>query len=67
MRSGTEPVRLVIEIDRAEPLRGTVAEAGEPLCAFDGWTAFAAAVAGAVRRIDPRVGPPEGPSSTVGG
>lgn len=45
----------MIEIDRAEPLHGTVAEAGEPLCTFDGWTAFAAAVAGAVRRIDPRV------------
>jgi len=56
----------VIEIDRAEPLRGTVAEAGEPLCTFDGWTAFAAAVAGAVRRIDPYVASREGPSDGVG-
>jgi len=66
MRSEGDPVRIVVEIDRAEPLRGTLAEPEQPLRTFDGWTAFAAAVAAAVRRFASRLaerdaGPDEGP------
>ena len=51
MASEIDPVRIVVEISRAEPFRGTVAEAGRPPTSFNGWTAFAAAIAGVVRRI----------------
>jgi hypothetical protein len=52
MRSEIDRVRIVVEIDRAEPFRGTIAEPEQPLRTFDGWTAFAAAIAAVVRRFD---------------
>ena len=51
MVSETEPVRIIIEISRVEPFRGTIAECERPSQAFNGWTAFAAAMAAAVGRI----------------
>ena len=51
MTSDAEPVRITVEISRAEPLRGTIAERDRPVQAFNGWTAFAAAMAAIVGRI----------------
>ena len=51
MRPETESVRIVVEIGCAEPFRGTIAEAGQPLRSFNGWTAFAAAIAAVVARV----------------
>ena len=51
MVSESEPVCIIVEISRAEPFRGTVAERGGATQPFNGWTAFAAAVAAVVRRI----------------
>ena len=51
MASESQPVRVVVEITRAEPLRGTVSEHGQPVQPFSGWMAFAAAIATVVRRI----------------
>ena len=51
MHAKGAPVRIVVEIERAEPLRGTIAEPERPLRTFEGWTAFAAAVAAIVQRF----------------
>jgi hypothetical protein len=68
MRSEGDPIRIVVEIERAEPLRGTIAEPEQPLRTFDGWTAFASAVAGVVRRFGTRTaGPDAGPDEARGG
>jgi hypothetical protein len=45
MVSETQPVRIVVEVSRVEPFRGTIAEGDRPVHAFNGWTAFAAAMA----------------------
>jgi hypothetical protein len=66
MASEADPVRIVIEISRADPFRGTIAEAGRPVQGLNGWTAFASAIAAAVRRIGaPRDA--ESPDVDVGG
>jgi hypothetical protein len=59
MVSESDPVRITVEISRAEPFRGTIAERDGPPQSFNGWTAFAAAVAAVVHRI--------GPGSAAGG
>jgi hypothetical protein len=46
-----EPVRIIVEIDRAEPLRGTIAEPEQPVRTFNGWTAFASGIAAVVQRF----------------
>jgi indole-3-glycerol phosphate synthase len=51
MVSERERVRIIVEIDRAEPLRGTIAEPEQPVRTFHGWTAFASAVAAVVQRF----------------
>ena len=64
MVSETEPVRIIVEISRAEPFRGTIAERDQPVQSFNGWTAFAAAIAAVVRGIGP---PAHGRRSGRGG
>ncbi len=66
MASPNEPVRIVIEISRAEPFRGTVTEPGQPLQRFNGWTAFAAAIAAVVRRIGAPGSPGEASDRVTG-
>ena len=58
-------MRITVEITRAEPFCGTIAESDRPAQPFNGWTAFAAAIAAVVRRL----GPPEAAASAedVGG
>jgi hypothetical protein len=51
MVSESDPVRITVEISRAEPFRGTILEPDQPTQSFNGWTAFAASIAGVVRRI----------------
>ena len=57
MVSERPPVRIIIEIDRAEPLRGTIAEPEQPVRTFNGWTAFASGIAAVVQRF----GTPQSP------
>jgi hypothetical protein len=66
MVSETEPVRVIVEISRAEPFRGTIAERNMPLRTFNGWTAFAAGIAAIVRRIG-AARADEGPDEVTGG
>jgi hypothetical protein len=62
-----ESVRVVVEIDRAEPFCGTVAEPEQPVRTFNGWIAFASAIAAVVSRIDPGVGRGELPEEPTAG
>ena len=51
MVSEKAPVRIIVEIDRAEPLRGTISEPEQPMRTFNGWTAFASGIAAIVQRF----------------
>lgn len=66
MTSEQAPVRIIVQIDRAEPFRGTIAEREQPLQTFNGWTAFAAAMAVVVRRIGAAGGPGDRHDGTSG-
>jgi hypothetical protein len=66
MVSETEPVRITVEISRAEPFRGTIAECDKPPQSFNGWTSFAAAIAAVVYRIG-QISPSGGTDEVAGG
>ncbi len=68
MVSEREPVRIIVEIDRAEPLRGTIAEPEQPVRTFNGWTAFASGIAAVVQRFGPPLPPRDAqPDEGAGG
>ena len=37
-------IRLIVEIDDADPVRGRIGPPGGPMQSFSGWTGFAAAI-----------------------
>lgn len=67
MGSDMKPMRIVVEIEHAEPFRGTVAEPGHAPQRFNGWTAFAAVIAAVVRRLGPPGVTPDDPDEASGG
>ena len=50
-RSMTEPVRLELEVDFADPIRGTVREPGEAEHPFHGWLQLLSALEAVCARI----------------
>ncbi len=50
------PVRVTVQIDSADPLRGKIEEAGQQVSSFTGWTAFATAMNEVVVRAGERFG-----------